>query len=76
MDVYVADRFGGWHAKVLACLAGMFDEASRSFPADALQQVSGGDRRLAPGVASVPHGCACVRLHTLALFGTCRCWPR
>lgn len=39
VQVYVADRFGGWHAKVLACLAGMFDEASSSFPADAMQQV-------------------------------------
>lgn len=37
--VYVADRFGGWHAKVLACLAGMFDAATNSFPADAMQQV-------------------------------------
>lgn len=39
VQVYVADRFGGWHAKVLACLAGMYDEASNSFPADAMQQV-------------------------------------
>ncbi|KAL4433681.1 hypothetical protein ABPG75_000122 [Micractinium tetrahymenae] len=37
--VYVADRFGGWHAKVLACLAGMYDAAANSFQADAMQQV-------------------------------------
>lgn len=39
MDVYVADRFGGWQAKVLACLERLFDPASASFPADAMQQV-------------------------------------
>lgn len=39
VDVYVVDRFGGWHAKVLAALAVMFDEATNTFPADAMQQV-------------------------------------
>lgn len=39
VEVYVVDRFGGWHAKVLACLAGLLDEATCTFPADAMQQV-------------------------------------
>ena len=52
--MYVADRFGGWQAKVLTCLAGMYDAASSSVPADTMQQVGaasgaarGGDAVLA-----------------------------
>ena len=37
--VYVVDRFGGWHAKVLSCLAALCDPASGAFPADAMSQV-------------------------------------
>lgn len=40
MDVYVADRFGGWQAKVLAKLAELYDPAGSTFPADAAQQAS------------------------------------
>ena len=38
VDLYVADRFGGWQAKVLACLAALFDEGVAAFPPDAMQQ--------------------------------------
>lgn len=37
--VYVVDRFGGWHAKVLSCLAALCDLANGAFPADAMSQV-------------------------------------
>jgi hypothetical protein len=40
VDVYVADRFGGWQAKVLTKLAELYDPAGNSFPADAAQQAS------------------------------------
>jgi hypothetical protein len=38
--VYVVDRFGGWHAKVLNALASLYDEQASSFPSDAFQQAS------------------------------------
>lgn len=39
VDVYVVDCFGGWHAKVLAALAALFDEKASSFLPGAIQQV-------------------------------------
>ena len=71
ISVYVVDRFGGWQARVLAALAAMFDEATHSFPSNAMQQVAawalgGGGGGWAGGRAAAQPAPACaVSLHVL-----------